>query len=268
MNGFRGCLFKDRKEFFRKRINLICLAMILLCFFLVLGGTAIMPKLLAILSETNKNIIADDTSLTEFLNKFFPQNLSASLGIFASDIGVFYNLVMIFLTYSMLPEEITSGKMILPICAGHRKEHFLLSKEIIYGSLMSIPAFGGYMLYYLIGSSILNGDCDSRHIFINAVIMMASVFFVVNYTIVLSALTRAKYSALFFMVGVVLIGPDALSFLSIGRFFPTYILTYLYKFEMNIGRVIIPLCLNAIILVLLNVYALNGGMRVNVDTRR
>lgn len=268
MNRIRGCFIKDRKEFFRKRLNLICLGMLVLCFALVLGGTIIMPRLLDILAVSNRNIVADDASLTEFLNRFFPRNLSASLGIFASDIGVFYNLVMVFLTYSILPDEMMTGKLILPICAGHKKELFLVSKEITYSTLMSAPVFAGYMMYYFLGGRILEIDCENGIVFSNALLMMASVFFVVAYTIILSALCRNKYVPLFFMVSVILVGPDALSFLSIARYFPTYILTYLYSFEANLAHVAVSFILNVIIIFLLNIYALRGGMRMNVDTRR
>ena len=268
MNRLLGCLNKDRKEFLRRRINLICLGMLLLCIALVLGGTIAMPLLLSVLEQESTMLLAGDTTLNEFLQQFFPQKLSASLGIFASDIGVFYNLVMVFLTYDLLSGEMISGKMIFPICAGHKKAYLLLSKEIVYSVLMSVPVFPGYMLYYLIGGRYLAVDCSGRHVLLNAMLMMASVFFTVAYTIVLSVLMRNKYMPLFFMVSTILVGPDLLSFLAAGRFFPTYILTYLYRFENEPRRVIIPVLVNCVLLILLNSAALTRGWKINVDTRR
>lgn len=267
MKKIISCIKKDRLEYIRSHKSLLCVGMLLLCACMVLLATASLPTLLSKIMEGN-SFLSEETSLTSFMEKFFPSDIRSSMGIFASDIGVFYGLLVIFLTYNLVPDEIQTGKIILPLCAGHSKRHMLVSKLIVYGGLMALPVFPIYMVYYMIGSGFLENNYSLLDAARSGLLMAFAIYSVINLTISLSVIFRKKFTSLAIMVGIILVAPDALSFFSFARYLPTYILTFLYKSSTDYKTVIFPLTIIIGLMIILNSYALLSKLKISFDDRR
>jgi len=167
--------------------------------------------------------------------------LKESLGIFSSDVGIFYSLLVICITFSLLPNEIEKGKMILAVCAGYSKNAFFLSKQITYVFFCAIPVMPIYIIYFIIGSTFLENNIDINHVIINAIVALIIELLISSRTIALSVIYRHKYAALISMASTIVILPDFISLFSFGKYFPTYLLSYIYSSSSEIETLIIPL---------------------------
>ena len=267
MNGFSACLKKDRLEFIRSRKNIICLVVLLGCGAMVLVTTIFLPALLDKVMDAG-SFFSDDTSLADFMSKFFPEDLKGSAGILASDIGVFYGLLAVAFTFSLVPDDIKSGRVILPLCAGHSIKSFVISKKLIYSIWMSLPVLAAYMIYYLIGSNFLQNNYDMLAAFVNGLVLLFSIFAIINITIDLSIIFRHKYQTLALMIGIILVAPDALSFFKVGKYFPTYLLTYTYNSSNEFQYIVIPALITIGLIVALDLFAIKFKLKLDVDDRR
>lgn len=267
MIPFISCANKDRLEFMRSRLNIICLLVLLGCGAMVLLSTAYMPLLLNKAMEVT-DVMSADMSVSSFMEKFFPGDVKGSLGIFSSDIGIFYSLTVILLTYSLLPNDISTGRLILPLCAGYKKNTIFLSKQLVYSVLCAFPVFPAYLLYYYVGIGFLEINYSFQAVLLNALLWAVVIFSIVNLTIALSVLYRHKYSSLVTMALVIIVAPDLLSFFKFGAYFPTYLLTFLYRSEERMDMLVIPMITLALILALVNTVALKKQFSVEIDERR
>lgn len=267
MNAFLGCIKKDRLEFLRSFKSLICIIVLLSAGSMVLAATAALPALLEKVMSS-ASVFSEGSSLFEFMNKFFPSDLKSSMGIFSSDVGVFYGFIAIFFSYSTIPDDIHSGRIIIPLCCGHSLRSYVLSKEIVYSSLICIPVFVAYMLYYLAGSAILENNYAIETAIINGLVLSFSIFAITVITMALSMIFKNRFSVLALMIGIILVVPDALSFFTFGRFFPTYLLTYTYTSSSDYPSLVIPLLLAIGAIILLNTYAILVRLRIDIDDRR
>ena len=267
MRSLFSCLNKDRLEFVRSHMNIICPLVLLGCAAIVLLSTAYMPLLLERAMEVT-DVMNTDMSVSAFMEKFFPVDLKGSLGIFSSDIGIFYSLTVIFLTYSLLPNDISKGRLILPLCAGYKKNTLFLSKQFVYSILCAFPVLPIYVLYYYIGVGFLDVNYPFKFAIFNALLWLLAVFAIVYLTIALSVLYKHKYSCLATMVLIIMVAPDVLSFFKFGPFFPTHILTYLYRSDENTGALVIPILVLLLILICVDLVALKKQFSVEIDERR
>lgn len=267
MSTFLLCANKDRLEYIRSRKNIICLLVLVCCAAMVLLSTAYMPLLLSRAVEVT-NIMSPDMSIPAFMEKFFPHDMKRSLGIFSSDIGIFYSLAVIFMTFSLLPTEISTGRMILPLCAGYSKNVLFLSKQLVYSLLCAFPVFPVYMLYYFIGTGFLELNYPFGSVLTNALIWVFTEFSIVYLTIALSVIYKHRFLSLVTMAAGIMVLPDMLSFFSFGKVLPTHILTYLYLSDRNIGSLTIPAFFLIAIMVLVDALILRNNFSVDVDERR
>ena len=240
MNRFLYCLKNDYLEIVRGKKNLICLAVALGCGAFVLCSTLMIPPLLQKGVDSLSAIMEDGFSADSFITRSFPNTLRGSLGIFSADIGVFYSVFIVIFTYNLLPEEIESGRLIFPICAGHSKKLILLSKEIVYGILMSIPVFAAYLIYFLIAGNFLENDFLLIDAICNAAVLAVSIFAIVSFTIVFSVIIKGRYTTLIIMISSVLVLPDMMTFIRVGRYLPTYLLTFAYNTYNDYITLLIP----------------------------
>ncbi len=208
-----SCVKKDMIEIIRSKKNLLLLLLLICCMLMVLITTKFMPTLIQTAMNVS-NILSDDTSLVELMNKCFPTNLKGSIGAFSSNIGVFYSLLVIYMTFDLLPKEIESGKLILPVCAGYNKNTFFFSKQIVYGFFCAFPVFPIYMIYYFIGSTFLSINIEFKYVVVNALVLMTIEMLISTITIALSVIYRHKYLPLINMASIVIIFPDFLSLFS------------------------------------------------------
>ena len=267
MISFLSCLNKDRLEFTRSKKNLICPIVLLGCAAMVLLSTAYMPFLLAKATDVTTDLMNSDMSISAFMEKFFPNDIKGSLGIFSSDIGTFYSLTVILMTFSLLPNEISTGRLVLPLCAGHGKNTLFLSKQLVYSVLCSFPIFPIYILYFYIGTGFLVLNYGFKSVLINAVLWVFAEFSIVYITIGLSVLYKQKYIGLATMVFIILVVPDMLTFFKFGTYFPTYILTYLYTSSTNLKLLIIPIMLLIVIMAIVDLIIIKKQFSVEVDER-
>lgn len=267
MTSFLSCLNKDRLEFIRSRKNLVCPIVLIGCAAMVLLSTAYMPLLLDKAMQVT-DLMSSDMSISAFMEKFFPNDLKGSLGIFSSDIGIFYLLTVIIMTFSLLPNEISTGRLVLPLCAGHGKNTLFISKQMVYSILCSFPVFPIYILYYYIGAGFLLINYAFKSVLINAVLWFFSVFSVVYITIGLSVIYKHKYMSLATMAVIILMVPDMLSFFKFGKYFPTYILTYLYSSNTEPKSLVIPIISLFAIMAILDLIIIRKQFSVDVDERR
>lgn len=260
------CFKKDIKEFTRKKYNLICLFTLLSLATLVLTMSKYFPSLLAIAMEKNNNILVGSDSINQLTTNVFPQSLKENMGIVSSDIIIFYGLIVILITYSIIPKEIHSGKWILPLGAGYTKKILLHSKAIVYSCGMSLPVFAIYNAYYAVGAMILNNNYNIYSSMINSVFLMLSMFVIVYCTFMLSIIYKKTLFAAITPLSIVVFAPDIMSIFSFGKFFPTYILTFIYNSSYNIGEIIIPICELLLIILIMIKYA---NIKIdNIEVRR
>ena len=267
MSRLLSYMNKDRIEYLRSHTNLICVVVIICCASMVLLSTAYMPILLEKAMEVS-DLMSSDMSVSSFMEKFFPNDLKGSLGIFSADIGVFYSLTIIVLTYSILPNEISTGRLILPLCAGYTRNTIFISKQFVYSFLCAVPVFPFYILYFYIGSTFLDINYSFELAVINALLLSLSEFSIVYFTIALSVLYKYKLLCLATMSFTVMVAPDILSFFKFGDYFPTHILTYLYRSDENLQGLIIPVIVLLSLFVCVDFLVIKKQFSVDVDERR
>lgn len=266
MRKFLCCLNKDRLEIIRGRKNIICFGVLLACACLVMATTSMLPFLLE-KAMTTTNFLSGDTTLADFMNQFFPADLKGSMGIFSSDVGIFYSLVLIIFTFNLLPSEIAAGKMILPLCAGYHKNMLLLSKQLTYSALLAFPVFPVYLLYYTIGASLLQNNYAFGIALGNALVLTSVAFLVTSTTVVLSVVMKRKYLTLATMVVAIMVVPDLLSYFTFGKYFPTYLLTFSYQASSTFSDLVVPYTVAIILLLVLDLWAIKKRFTVDVDAR-
>lgn len=263
MKKFSAILRKDRIEYIRSMKGVICVATIFLCCAMVLGATLALPGLLGRLTEKG-GILSESTSASDFMGRFFPENLRQSMGVLSSDIAVFYGIVTIILCYRIVPDEVLSKRVILPMCAGYSKKELLISKKIIYSILMSVPVYAFYMLYYLLASNYLMKNYRIDQACVNGILLAFCIFVIVNITMSLSMVVRSRLGILVTMIGVIIAVPDVLTFFSFGKYLPTYLLTLTYLSNTDYELIIAPIVTTIVLLICIEVFVFFRTDKINL----
>lgn len=268
MSRLSLCMKKDRAEFLRSKKLAVCIIFLSVFMVFVLALTAIVPQLSKIISSDVEMIATGITTMVEFLRNYFPNLLTESMGFYSTEIGLFYSILVIAFSFSVLPKEIKSGRLILPICNGYQQKEIFISKQIVYALFCSIPAGVSYFLYYLIGSTFLIKDGGIVFGIIGALATCFNVFSIVCITIALSVIYKHSVMVIITMGLTVAASPDLLFYLPFGRFIPTYMLTYLNYSETNPTFLIVPVIEYAVIILLLDIVVIKRKFAVVVDERR
>lgn len=241
MNNIYICIKKDCIEIIRKKKNITCsltLLSIVLCVFFI---TSYYDILLEILLSKSPGMISNTIGIYEMMNKVFPKDLKGSMGIVASDIVIFYSMLSVFMTYSLIPEEINNGKWIIPLNSGFSKFDLTLSKAITYGIAFSLPTMVFYNLYYFLYSSSNTVNFPLMGAIINSLILLYLIFTIVFLTIELSIIFKKSISSALCILSIVLFAPDIFNYFSFGKWLPTYLFTHLYSSETTFTSVVTPL---------------------------
>lgn len=267
MNRFKTCIKKDFIEFVRSKKLGVAFAILISLMVLLLVGSKLIPWMVDVL-RSQGDFLADISSVVEMLDEIFPKDLQLNCAVFAADVGLFYTLVVIFLTFGIIPGEIKSGRLILPICAGYKKRELNASKLVVYSLGLSLPVFPAYLLYYVFAGMIFENNYLGGYALINAVILTFGVFAYVNMTIAFSILYKHKIANLFTMIGLAVVLPEIMARLPFGEYFPTHIYTFAYNSMISPEELGIPVLEMVIILALIDFIAINYKGTKIVDASR
>ena len=241
------CMSKDIKETIRTGKLLLFFALsfgiaLLIMFFTLFFGD--IPDGL-----TTELPGFDIESLENMMTVLYPKLVKESSGVFAYYIGVFFSLVTIIVTHTILPKEITEGKWVLPMQQKYRSSDFIVSKCIVYGTSAGVSVFFSYMFYYILANSFMERNMTFGNAFICAFIHGLSIFFIISYTMLFSILFKAPVIAPISMIGTVLFAPDILKNFTIGEYLPTFMLTFVYDSRNDYSMLAGPIVLNVFILI-------------------
>lgn len=229
MNQLWCCMKKDSVEFIRKKRSAVFFLVLILISAMVLGSTIMFPVLADRLAHQPSGMAESGAQLQTVLVRLFPPTLKENMGIWSSDVGVFFTAVMLFMCVSLIRDEVREGKWILVLEAGYRPQILLASKILIYGLGASIPVFIMYNLYYVAGSMVLSNNFQQIHAAANGAALSYAVFSILNLVIALSVLCKNQAALVLSILAAVMAGPDMLSMFPFGKFFPTYVLTFVYR---------------------------------------
>lgn len=268
MSRLSLCMKKDRNEFLRSKKLGVSIVFLVAFMTFVLALTAVIPRLTQLISVDIEQFASGITAMVDFLKNYFPQILSESMAFYSTEIGLFYSILAIAFSFSVLPKEIKSGRLILPICNGYQQKEIFLSKQLVYSTFCSVPAGISYFIYYLIGSTFLENDYSIGLALISALATTINVFSIVAITIALSVTYKHSALVIITMGLSVAASPDLLFFLPFGKFIPTYIFTYLNYSINDPMQLIIPIAEYAVIILLLDILVIKRKFAVVVDERR
>lgn len=231
---------KDLKEILRGRKNIYFSLTLFALGAMVILTTLYFPLLIDSLGKKAPEMISDSKSLDEMMGNLFPNNVKGSLGIWASDVGVFYTIVITLMTHSLVPDEIKKGIWIMPLSVGYDRKELLLSKCLVYAASAAFPVFILTNVYYIVASTLLNGEDYSGFPILQSLSLSLAIAGIVVLTILLSTLYKHSITAAVTMIVIILVGPDVLSLFSFGKFFPTHLLTFAYTMSNDISSLFIP----------------------------
>lgn len=241
------CIKKDLLEVIRNRRALLFNGLLIAITVMVLGTTLAFPSLIDLLVEKAPDMVADGSQIQQVMAKLFPQTVKENMGIWSSDIIIFFTIAISLVCCNLLPSEIRSGKWILVMEAGYSHWQMLFSKMLVYGSCTAFPVFVGYNLYYALCGIFISDNYSSAIALGNSVVVAAAVFFITTLSITLSVIYKNHIMAVITMVITVLAAPDILTMFSFGKLFPTYLLTFVYNSSDTFAELIIP-CISLIVL--------------------
>lgn len=241
------CIKKDMLEVIRNKRTLLFNGLLIAIMILVLGTTLAFPTLIDVLVEKAPDMVADGSQIQQVMAKLFPQTTRENMGIWASDVIIFFTIAISLVCCNLLPTEIRSGKWILVMEAGYSHWQMLLSKMLVYGACTAFPVFVGYNLYYMLTGMLISDNYTAAIAFGNSVVIALSVFFITTLSITLSVLYKNYIMAVITMVITVLAAPDIFAMFSFGKLLPTHLLTFIYNSSGNFSELVVP-CITLIAL--------------------
>lgn len=257
-------LRKDLHEFTSSRKNLLFGGTLLSLCAMVLGATYYLPSLIDALIKNAAHMISDTGTITTTLATFFPDTLSANMGVLSSDIAIFYGIVVILATYNLISKEIKSGKWIFPLSVGYKPFILIFSKGVTYGLGAAIPAIIFYNIYYFAGSMCLAPDYAFSTAVANSFVLGFSIFSIAYITIMLASIYKQAIMSAVTMILFVAVAPDIFALFSFGKLFPTHLLTHLYRSSSCITDVIIPAALTIAIAVILTILSSRKASNIEI----
>lgn len=257
MNGLSYAVKKDMLEYHRKHIGLFGM-ITLICVGLTVYSVALcFPVLLETLANVAPEMLEDINSLSTIMGNILPHDVRGNMGSWASDVCLFYSLVVVLLTFNILPKEMKLGKWIMPLEAGYKKIELVTSKCLVYAIGTAIPVFVLSLVYYV----TLLFAFDNNMSFVEALAVSFFIAYmemaVVVITILLSVICKHSIAGALSVIAVLVVGPDIFSFFSFGKYMPTYLISFLYSDSCNCTEAIIPAIEIVIICVILYFVAYN-----------
>ncbi len=253
MTNIKCCILKDIKEVLRTGKVALFLILAFGIGVMIMGFTVIFTDIPDYLTAELPGF--DIQSLEELMGTLYPKMVRENLGVFSYYIGFFYSLITILVCNNIIPRERKKGKWILPIEQGYSGRDFLIGKCVVYGCLAGISVFLSYMVYYFIANTFMEQNLPFGNAFFLALLHGLNVFFILDFTILMSAWFNSGVVAAISMIGTVLFVPDIMNYLSIGKYLPTYLLTFVYESGNNYGSIVVPLILNIICFIATYIFA-------------
>ena len=247
MTGIKCCISKDIKEVLRTGK--------LILFLSLSVGLAVLILLFTLLFTDIPDALAmelpgfDIQSLEDMMKTLYPRMVRESLGVFSYYIGFFYSLVTILVCHNILPKERKNGKWILPLEQGYTYKDFLIGKCTVYGILAWVSVFVSYIFYYIFANTFMMQNMKLGDAVALACIHGLNAFFILDLTILMSVWFKSGVPGAISMIATVLFVPDIMNFLPIGKYFPTYMLTFVYNSETAYSDILFPLFLNIVCLI-------------------
>lgn len=264
MNDLVCSLRKDIKEYLRGKKNLYFSITLFAIGTMVIVTTLYFPDLIRALADKAPNMISDVNSLDEFMANLFPDNLKGSLGIWYSDVGVFYTIVIALTVHGLVMGEVKNGKWILPVASGYKKRELLLSKVGVYAAGAAFPVLIISNLYYYVVATCLENNLSYKKAFASSLVMCIAVAVIVVIIILSSILYRNSITAAISMILIVMVAPDVLTYFTFGKFMPTYILTFVYQMSDVYIDLVIPIVEIIVICALLMFCAMNKLRKIEI----
>ena len=233
------------KKFFLYSGTLLCITIIMILV------SRFLPDLMNAAINNIPHIISNVETIVNTISDLFPNNIKENIGIFSSEIIIFYGSFVIFSTYNIISNEIKRGKWILPLCSGYKPITLVLSKSIVYPFFIALPCFIFYNFYYLICISFLENNYYFTTVIINSFILFFIIFFSAFATILLSIIYSKPFLSATTMFVYVAVAPDIFVLFSFGKFLPTHLFSYLYMSGCNFIELIIPILLCVVLSIIL-----------------
>ncbi len=252
--GLKCCILKDIKEVLRTGKLLIFGLLALGIGVMIMGFTVIFTDIPDYLTMELPGF--DIQSLEDMMSTLYPKIVSANIGVFSYYIGFFYSLVLVLVVNGILPREWKKGKWVLPIEQGYLRSDLILGKCIVYGVSSGACVFVAYILYYIVANTFMVRDMSIPDAVLLAFIHGLNMAFIVSYTMLMSVWFRNGIVAAISVIGTVLFVPDIMNFLPIGKYLPTYMLTFVYDTHTDYSELVMPLLLNIILLILTYIFAI------------
>lgn len=265
MNQMLCCVKKDWVEIIRNRRFALFNCLLLVISAMVLITTLTFPKIIILLIEKIPDVMMDGSQMEQLLEKLFPEILKENMGIWSSDVSVFFSIIVALVCSNSLLHEIKSGKWILVTKAGYRSETLILSKIITYGIATSFPVFISYNLYYGVASIFLENNYSADIAFLNSIVLSFSIFAIAWESILLAIIYNDSIKAIIVIITTVLIAPDIMTLFSFGKYLPTHLLTFVYNSAENVNEIIIPIIILIIIMYYCYKKATITSLRIEVD---
>lgn len=256
---------KDALEYIRKHINIMFGALLFFMASGLLVVTLYMPTILGLLMGRSPEMFQNIDSMNDMMSDMFPCRLDGSLGVLSANIAAFYSIVVIFTVQNLIPEEIKTGKWIIPLGAGYQRKNLLISKLIVYGIGSSIPAIMIYNAYYLVASYFLDGYYKVSSMVVCSLLVGFSICMVTLITILNSVIFKNYIVGSISLIMVILLTPDILGMFSFGKLFPTYLLTYITKSMDYSIDIVIPIMECALIVVIMYMIAVKKIKSIEVN---
>lgn len=253
LDRLKCCIRKDIKEVERTGKAILFPVLAFAIAIMILAFTVIFSNIPDFLIEELSDF--DIESLQDLMTTLYPQRIRESIGVYSYYIGFFYSLIVILVVNGILPKENKKGRWILPEEQGYKKGDMVLSKCIVYGGLIFVSVFLNYMIYYFIAWTFMEENISFGNVLFLGLIHGINIAFILVYTMLFSVWWNNGIFAALSMIGTVLIAPDILIYLRIGKYLPTYLLTFVYDSHSEYGEVAFPLILNVILVFLLYILA-------------
>lgn len=240
MSPILCCLKKDIFEIVRNKRIMIFNGLLIAISAMVLLTTILFPDLIGMLAEKAPDVMSDGTQIEQLMEKLFPQSLKENMGVWAADVGIFFTVIIALVCGYIIPIEIKDGKWILIVGAGYQREVLIGSKVVAYGMAVAVPTVLVYNLYYNVAGLFLTSNYPITTAIINSIILAFAMFSIAGLTILLSVIYKNPLLGVVTVITTVIAAPDILTMFSFGKYFPTYLLTFVYNSSDNWGELFIP----------------------------
>lgn len=249
------CINKDFKEFVRCGRCIFCFCLLGAVFIMVMAITLIFPFVLNVILTEMPMLLSDFSSVGNIAVKLFPSDVKENMGVFAANTVLFYTIAISFICGKIIPDEIKKGKWIIPINSGYKGKILLASKCVVYGIGMAFPAFIMYILYYFAVSLFMVVNFSLWAAFLNSAVLGIIFFSEIVAVILISSIYKKGVLASVSVIVAVIAAPDILSLFSFGRYFPTYLFTFVYSSCESITELILPVSVLVILIIFLGAAA-------------